>query len=52
MNNPSEENLRLVQIRVDDELIATIRDMTKVDAIATAVVAVLRRSAEEYKKSK
>ena len=49
---PNEETMRLVQIRIDDDLIATVRDMTKVDAIATAVVAVLRRAAEDYKKSK
>ena len=51
MNNPNEENIRRVQIRLDDDLIATIHDMTKVDAVATAAVAVIRRAAEDYKRS-
>ena len=49
--NPTEETIRLVQIRLDDDLIATIQDMTKVDAVATAAVAVIRRAAEEYRRS-
>lgn len=52
MNNTANEGpLRLVQIRLDDDLIATIQDMTKVDAVATAAVAVIRRAAEEYIRS-
>lgn len=50
-NTANEEPLRLVQIRLDDDLIATIQDMTKVDAVATAAVAVIRRAAEEYRRS-
>jgi hypothetical protein len=49
MNN--EEEYKQVNIRLKDEEIAAIREITQVDAVATAVVAIVRQKIVEHKKS-
>ena len=45
MNTPEEE-YRQINIRLTDAEIAAVRDLTKVDAVATAVVAIVRKAIE------
>lgn len=42
----NEEKPRLIGIRLTDAEIKAVQDLTKVDAIAPAVVAVVRRAIE------
>ncbi len=49
---PPEEEYRQINIRLSDEEIACVRDIVKVDAVAPAVVSIVRRAIEEYKKAK
>ena len=44
--NTSEEEYRQINIRLTDAEIAAVRDLTKVDAVATAVVAIVRKAIE------
>ncbi len=45
-----EENSRNVTIRMTDAEIAAVRDITKVDAIAPAVVSIVRKVIEKESK--
>ena len=47
MNTPEEE-YRQINIRLTDAEIAAVRDLTKVDAVATAVVAIVRKAIEAH----
>jgi hypothetical protein len=48
MTHPTEE-YRQVNIRLTPAEIEAVRKLTKVDAIAPAVVSIVRKSIEEYK---
>ena len=48
MNTPEEE-YRQINIRLTDAEIAAVRDLTKVDAIAPAVVSIVRKAIEQSK---
>lgn len=50
MNNTSEE-CRQISIRLTDNEIKCVREITKVDAIAVAVVAIVRKAIEQQTKS-
>lgn len=43
------ENENSVQFKLDDEESATVRDITKVDALATACKVIIRKAIEAYK---
>lgn len=45
-----EENSRNVTIRMTDAEIAAVRDITKVDAIAPAVMSIIRKTIEKESK--
>lgn len=47
-----EEEYRQYNIRLSDDEVSAIRDITKVDAVATAVVAIVRKTIAECKKEK
>ena len=46
MNTPEEE-YRQINIRLTDAEIAAVRNLTKVDAVAPAVVAIVRKTIEQ-----
>lgn len=46
MNNTSNET-RIISIRLTDAEIKAVQDLSKVDAIAPAVVAVIRKAIEQ-----
>ena len=48
MNTPEEE-YRQINIRLTDAEIEAVRDITKVDAVAPAVVSIVRKAIEEKK---
>ena len=48
--NTEEENSRNITIRLTDAEIAAVRDLTKVDAVAPAVVAIVRKVIEKESK--
>lgn len=50
MNN-NEEEYRQINIRLKDDEIAAVREITQVDAVATAVVAIVRKKIAEHKKA-
>lgn len=50
MNNTSEE-CRQISIRLTENEIKWVREITKVDAIAVAVVAIVRKAIEQQTKS-
>lgn len=50
MNNTSEE-CRQISIRLTENEIKCVREITKVDAIAVAVVAIVRKAIEQQTKS-
>lgn len=47
--NTHEEEYRQINIRLTDAEIAAVRDLTKVDAIAPAVVSIVRKAIEQNK---
>lgn len=51
MNTTSnEESVRFIGIRLTDAEIKAVREMSKVDAVATAVVAIVRKAIEQSAK--
>lgn len=51
IKNKNEENVRLIGIRLTENEIKCVREITKVDAIAVAVVAIVRKVIEQQTKS-
>jgi hypothetical protein len=49
MNDITEEKKTSVQFRVNDEEAATIRDITKVDALGPAALSMIRHDIEVYR---
>lgn len=49
MNTPTTSNENSVQFKLDDEEAAAVRDITKVDALATACKVIIRKAIEAKK---
>ena len=47
----NEDQIRIISIRLTDAEIKAVQDLSKVDAIAPAVVAVIRKAIEQQTKS-
>lgn len=50
-NNEDEYEYRQINLRLKDEEISAVREITKVDAVATAVVAIVRKAIAEHNRA-
>lgn len=52
MNDKQPDDIRIINLRLSESEINAVRQITKVDAIAPGVVAIVRKAIELYKEGR